>query len=139
MKALTITITTLVLICMAFKSNSQMVECEKFKTGKFIYPSIPNVVSLRKESTQESYRNGKLEMIWTVKWLTECQYEMICEKIFVDPCPIKKGDRIVATIVKTEGDCFTATLMIYNDNFPKGMSIPGGPMCFEKASNSEYK
>ena len=123
----------LLFTCFVLTGNSQTLECKKFKTGKFYYPTIPNKISLRKDSTQESYNNGKLEMLWSVKWLNECEYEMTCKQILVDgPYPIKKGDRIVATIIKTEGDCFTTSLVFYNSENPGGQTIPAGEMCIKK-------
>ena len=127
-----ITFITLLLAFFAVTSNAQTLDCKKFRTGKFYYPGLPDKISLRKDSTQESYDNGKLEMLWKVKWLSECEYELTCEQVFEDPYPIKKGDRIVATIVKTEDDCFTTSIMFYNEANPEGQAIPSGEMCIKK-------
>jgi hypothetical protein len=121
------------LTCFAFASNAQTPDCQKFRSGKFYYPTLPGKISWRKDSIQESYNNGQLEMMWSVKWLSECEYELTCTKVLVDhPYPIKKGDRIVATIVKTEGDCFTTTLVVYNAENPQGQAVPGGDMCIRR-------
>lgn len=127
-----ILITTLLSLCFALTATSQTVDCKKFKTGSFYYPNNSGKLSVRKESTQESYNNGKLEMLWDVKWLSDCKYEMTCTKILVDPFPLKVGDRIVTTITKTDGDCFTTSSVLYSTAFPDGSSPAVGDMCIKK-------
>lgn len=126
------TLTFFTILLFALISNSQTIDCNKFKEGAFYYPTLPNKVSVRKGAIQKSYNNDKLEMVWKVKWLNECEYELTCKRVLVHPYPIKKGDRIVATIVKTEEDCFTTTLLFYNQANPNGEKIPSGPMCIKK-------
>jgi hypothetical protein len=116
----------------AISSKSQTLECNKFKSGKFYYPTIPDKISWRKDSVQESYNKGELEMIWKVKWINECKYELKCERVLLEPYLIKKGDRIVATITNTDEDCFTISLIFYNESNPQGKTIPGGDMCIKK-------
>lgn len=80
---------------------------------------------------QESYNDGNLEMVWKVKWRSECEYEIICQKVLVSTVPIKPGDRIVAAIIKTEGDCFTTSFLVYNEFYPEGFAGTG-EMCIKK-------
>ena len=128
-----LTLVAFLFACISFSVQSQTPDCKKFKTGKFYYPALQgNKISLRKDSIQESYNDGKLEMVWKVKWLSECQYEMTCIQVVPDPYPIKVGDRIVATIIKTEGDCFTTSLMFYYAEKPEGVMIPPAEMCIKK-------
>lgn len=114
---------------------SQTPDCIKFKTARFSYRGVPNKTSLRKDSTQESFNHGKLEMLWKIKWLSECQYEMTCEKMLVVNSPIEVGDRILATIIKTEGECYTASSTYYNKANPRGIINPEGKMCIVKAED----
>lgn len=125
-------LTSLTGLLLALTSYSQTINCKKFIEGTFYYPTLPNKISIRKDSIQESYNNGKLEMVWKVKWLNECEYELTCQQVLVDPYPIKKNDKIVATIVQTEGDFFTTTIIFYNEDNPNGQPIPSGPMCVKK-------
>ncbi len=126
------TLTFLTLILLTITCNAQVVDCAKFRTGKFYTPDIPNTIELRTDSTQNGYSNGVLQMIWKIKWLNDCKYQMTCERVLNDTLPIKKGDRIVATIIKTTGDCFTMSIMFYNSDYPEGMTIPDGEMCIKK-------
>ena len=112
--------------------NSQTLNCKKFKTGTFYYPSLREKISIRQDSIQESYTNGKLEMVWKVKWIDDCKYEMICDKILADNLPIKKGDRIVATIINTDENCYSASLIFYTAEYPEGEKLPGGTLCTKK-------
>jgi hypothetical protein len=124
--------TILIVSLFTLTCNSQELDCKKFKNGLFYYPTLPEKTSIRKDSIQESYNNGKLEMIWKVRWLTECEYEIICDKVLIESIPIRKGDRIVAKIVKTEGNCFTSELKFYNSENPEGLSFPAGELCIKK-------
>jgi len=110
----------------------QSLDCRKFKTGKFGYPELPGKISLRKASVQESYNNGKLEMLWEVKWISECQYQLTCIKLFNNNYPIKVGDKILATIISTDENCFTAETIYYNNENPNGIPMPQAPMCLVK-------
>jgi hypothetical protein len=125
-------LTILTGLLLALTSNSQTINCKKFKEGTFYYPTLPNKISVRKDSIQESYNNGKLEMVWKVKWINECEYELTCQQVLVEPYSIKKNDKIVAKIVNTEEDCFTTTIIIYNEVNPNGQPIPSGQMCVKK-------
>jgi hypothetical protein len=122
----------LFLICLNSNLYSQSLDCLKYKTGKFGYPELPGKISWRKNSVQESYNNGILEMLWKVKWLSECQYQLTCEKLFVNKYPIKVGDKIIATIISTDENCFTTQSIYYNAENPKGLKIPESTMCLEK-------
>ena len=109
------------LTCCSFLSIAQENDCRKFKTGRFGYPTLPGKVSLRNPATQESYNNGKLEMLWTVRWIDDCHYELILKKLYSDEYPmLRKGDRILCEIVSTEGECFTTRTTLFNAQFPDG-------------------
>lgn len=109
------------LTCWSFLSTAQEIDCGNFKTGRFGYPTLPGKISLRKAATQESYNNGKLEMLWTVRWIDDCHYELKLKKMYSDDYPMfSKGDRILCEIVSTDGDCFTTRTTIFNAQFPDG-------------------
>jgi hypothetical protein len=111
---------------------AQSPDCLKYRTGKFGYPDLPGKISLRKDSVQESYNDGKLEMLWEVKWISECKYQLTCVKLFNDKYPIGIGDRIVATIISTTENCFTAETIYYSNKYPNGVAMPPAPMCLVK-------
>lgn len=114
----------------AFSSFGQNKNCEDFKVGEFVYPGNPNKLSVRKDSVQESYNNGKLEMLWSVKWINDCTYEMVCQKVFSENIPIKVGDRIVTTILETDSKCYKFSYIVYNAYYPNGFVSPeNGNMC----------
>lgn len=119
----------LILLTISFSSYGQHKKCHEFKTGEFVYPNLQSKISLRHETIQESYNNGKLEAVWKVKWLNECEYELICEKVLTDNVPFKIGDRMAVTILETDSNCYTFSLIVYNELYPKGFKIPNGKMC----------
>ena len=122
----------LCLLIYNFSIQAQNIDCAKFKTGKFYYPELEDKYSIRSESIQESYNHGKLEMIWKVKWLNGCEYELTCIKVLVKPYPIFKGDKMHATIIQTDGECFTTKIIFYNKEYPKGQTFPQAQMCIAK-------
>ncbi|NMH27138.1 hypothetical protein [Flavobacterium silvaticum] len=110
-------------------SAAQTVSCSDYKTGEFVYPNNANKVSLRKETTQESYNDGKLEAVWNVKWLSDCKYELVCTKRLKDDSPFQLGDKMVATILETDDSCYTFSLTVFNSLHPEGFEVPNGKMC----------
>ncbi len=127
-----LTILLLISVLSHSTCNSQAIDCKKFKTGSFYYPSIPGKLSVRTDSIQKSYSDGQLQMIWKVKWLTDCKYEMTLDSILVENGINKKGDRIVATIYSTDENCYTASIVFYCEEIPEGEELPGGPLCISK-------
>lgn len=114
----------------ACSSFAQTKNCEEYKFGEFVYPDNPNKVSVRKDTIQESYNNGKLEMQWKITWINDCTYEMVCQKVFNPSIPIKIGDRIVTTIIETDAKCYKFTYVVYNEFYPNGFVSPEpGKMC----------
>lgn len=109
---------------------SQKLDCTAFKNGKFAAPAFPNEYSIRKDSIQESYMNGKLETVWSIKWLTECKFEAICIKNNGSEY-VKLGDRSVSEIIYTDEDCVTLSILYYNEENPKGMDFTRG-LCHQK-------
>lgn len=106
---------------------SQKLNCKKFINGEFYYPGITDKITIRKGSIQGSYSNGNLEAVWDVFWKTECEYEIICTKVYNKKLPLEIGDRIFVKIVSTKKDCYYSELTIYNSSFPEGMILPDGP------------
>lgn len=68
-------------------------------------------------------------MLWDVRWISDCEYELTCRKMYVKGYPFRKGDRIYAKIVETDEDCFTVETVIYNSDFPNGSGIIPSTMC----------
>lgn len=127
-----------ILFCLCFFSfYAQQVECSKFENGSFIYPKLEGKKSVRKGSVQKSYTDGKLEMIWKVKWLSECKYELICKKVINKEYLFQKGDKISCTIIETEGNCLYIANIFYNSINPNGVEVPTAYMCIESETVKE--
>ena len=107
--------------------NAQNDNCDRFKNGNFYYPSMPDKVSIRNGSVQESYVNDNLEMLWDVKWVDDCEYDLICVEIVGSNSDFEIGERIRVKIVSTMKNCYYSMLTIYNKEYPKGYMLPGGP------------
>lgn len=109
---------------------SQKVECVKFKNGKFYARAFPDEYVVRKDSIEETYSNNKLETVWKVKWLSDCKYEIVCEKNFGTE-PIKVGMKYIYTIFATEEDCFYVSIWYSNEEYPEGNTFQRG-LCIKK-------
>ncbi|MFI1771344.1 hypothetical protein [Thalassobellus citreus] len=101
--------------------------CKNFKNGEFYYPGLPDKITIRKDSIQGSYSSGNLEMMWDVLWKNDCEYEIVCSKVFNKKLPIEVGDKMLVKIVKTNKKCYYSELTVFNKSFPEGMTLPGGP------------
>lgn len=99
---------------------SQLDGCEKFKDGRFSYPEIPNVLSVRKGKTQKSYANGKLQALWDVKWIDACSYELTCKKVKAKNVPFRVGDHIKAEIISIEGECISIKTALFRNGLMEG-------------------
>jgi hypothetical protein len=122
-----------ILFC-SFSSFSQKLDCKKFKNGEFYYPGLPNKLTVRKNNIQGSYDNGSLKVMWNVVWKSECEYDIICTKVYDKTLPVEIGDKIAVKIVSTKKKCYYSELTVFNKSFPNGMVLPDGPheLCFEK-------
>ena len=112
-----------------FSVSAQEKACNNFIDGSYIYPSMPGYETVRKGNKQESLKKGVRQMSWKVEWLNACEYMLTCKKVYVKTPPFKKGDKIKTTIVNTEGDCYTCTLIYYPKDNPEGIPITGGRLC----------
>lgn len=105
--------------------------CAKFRTGKITYPNLNAKYSMRTDSTQESYNNGRRELVWKIQWLSDCTYELTCQEILVANSPFQPGDRIRSTIVSTDGNCCTVETVVYTKAQPEGQANPQAQICVE--------
>lgn len=118
----------LVALFIGFAGFSQSLDCARFKKVKYYSPAHPGQYAIMKDSIQENYTNDKLEIIWNLNWLSECKYEVVCTKNMGSE-PIQPGDRLIYTIINTEDDCFTVSVLYKNkDNsvektFQRGFCI----------------
>jgi len=106
-------------------SYAQKLDCSKFKNIKFGAPVFPNEYIIRKDSIQEGYMDGKVQTVWTVKWLTGCKVEAVCVKNFGSP-DIKVGDRYISEFIDISDDCFTVSMLYFDDQNPNGMDFTRG-------------
>ncbi|PZX95032.1 hypothetical protein DOS84_00235 [Flavobacterium aquariorum] len=110
---------------------SQALDCSKLKNIKAYNPDYPKKTFVIKGNTQESYDNGVLQMSWSVKWVTDCQYEVTCTKKSVES-QIEVGDRIVVDVMSIDGDCFTIKRTFHCKNIPDGDVDPESTFCIAK-------
>ena len=122
----------LAFLCCFMSVKAQAPDCAKFKNGSFEYPDLRGKLSVREGSVQKSFNNGNLEMLWDVRWISECEYELTCKKVYVKGIPARKGDRIYVKIIETDEDCFTSETILYNNDFPSGSKVMSSTMCFKQ-------
>lgn len=78
----------LLLVFLSNKGFSQESNCEKFKTGKFLYTSqgLPSITVTRTETTQTEKINPLAEEVTgTIVWKSNCNYEFTFTK-----CPVQE-------------------------------------------------
>lgn len=124
----------IVLILLLFVGTigySQATDCSKLKNVKAYNPDYPKRTFVIKGATQESYDNGVLQLVWSVKWLSGCEYEVTCMKK-LGQSQMEVGDRIVTTIVSIDGDCFTVKRTFFAKNFPEGDVDQASTYCIAK-------
>lgn len=109
---------------------SQKLDCTKFKNGKFAAPAFPNEYMIRKDSIEDCYMNGKLETVWSVKWLNDCKLEKVCIKNFGSEY-VKVGDRSISEINYTDDNCVTFSILYYDEEHPNGIDFQRG-LCLQK-------
>ena len=113
------TVSLILLILFGTIGYSQTIDCSKLKNVTIYNPEFPNISTIIKGAVQESYNNGVLQMVWDLKWLSECEYEVVCIKKFGET-PIALGDRIVVTITSIDKECYTCKRTFYTKDFPEG-------------------
>ena len=109
---------------------SQSLDCSKIKNGKFYNPEYPNKITLRKDNIQESYNDELLQLVWSVKWISECEFETVCTKS-IGNVPIAVGDKIVTTITSIDGKCYTCKRTFYSKENPDGDVDPSSTFCIK--------
>lgn len=120
----------LTILLTGFIAYSQKTECSKFKDIKFYSPAHPSQYCVRKDSIEETYTDNKLDLIWSIKWLSDCKYEKVCTKNFGSE-PVKPGDKFLYTIFATEDDCFYVNISYTNEKYPDGDTFQRG-LCLKK-------
>ncbi|WP_264566026.1 hypothetical protein [Flavobacterium sp. N3904] len=121
----------ILLVLLGSVGYSQTLDCSKFKNVTAYNPEFPNRSFMIKDNVQESYNNGVLQMVWDLKWLSECEYEVVCIKKLGET-QIALGDRIVVTIISIDNECYTCKRVFYSKDFPEGDVDPKSTFCFKK-------
>jgi hypothetical protein len=122
----------ILLLIVGSMGYSQTQDCSKFKNMKVYNPDYPERTFVIKGNTQESYNKGVLQLVWSLKWITECEYEVTCAKKLGDS-PIEIGDRMVMTIMSVDGDCITFKRVFYSKTTPpEGDVDPNSTFCLSK-------
>ncbi|AKA33838.1 hypothetical protein [Flagellimonas lutaonensis] len=98
----------LILLLISFSCSGQEKNCSEYKTGKFNYvlENRPELI-IRTDSTQiELNPITKVEVYSKVKWKSECEYEMIYEKVLNYPEDVSHmiGQKINVKIIETSSD-----------------------------------
>ena len=124
-------IALILLLLVGATSYSQTLDCSKLKNIKAFDPDYPKRTFVIKGATQESYENGVLQLVWSVKPVSDCEYEITCTKKLGES-QMMVGDRIVMTIVSIDDDCFTVKRTFFCKNFPEGDVDPGSTYCLSK-------
>lgn len=89
---------------LSIKCHSQESNCEKFKTGKFLYTSegLPDTFITRTETTQiETIKESKDEIQGKIIWKSNCNYEFTFTKC---PRPYFLGKTIAVEIFEINGN-----------------------------------
>lgn len=120
-----------ILLFTGFVGYSQTLDCSKLKNIKAFDPDHPKRTFEIKGTTQQSYDNGVLQLVWSVKTNSDCEYEITCVKKLADS-QLEVGDKIVMTIVSIDDNCFTAKRTFFCKNFPQGEVDPGSTYCLIK-------
>jgi hypothetical protein len=118
------------LILLGTVSYSQKLDCTKFKNGKFAAPAFPDEYAIRKDSIEEGYFEGKLQTVWSVKWLSDCKFEKVCIKN-LGAENVKIGDKSIAEIIYTDDECVTCSIVYFNEENPNGIDFQRG-LCLQK-------
>ncbi|REG92938.1 hypothetical protein [Flavobacterium aquicola] len=124
-------ITLILLLFAGSIGYSQILDCSKLKNIKAYNPDYPKKTFVIKGATQESYDNGVLQLVWSLKWLSDCEYEVTCTKKLVES-QMEVGDKIVMTIISIDGDCITVKRTFHAKNFPDGDVDPENTYCISK-------
>jgi hypothetical protein len=124
-------IVLILLLVVGAAGYSQAADCTALKNVKAYNPDYPKRTFVIKDATQESYDNGVLQLLWSVKWTSSCEYEVTCTKKLTES-QMEVGDRIVMTIVSVDGDCFTAKRTFFAKHFPQGDIDPASTFCIAK-------
>lgn len=113
---------------------AQTPDCKKFKNGTFIYPQIPDYgYSIRENETQRSYIKSKdMWVIWTVKWIDDCKFDLIFKEASNNDGTYNIGDKISVTIISSEKDCYKFSSVFFSTKNPEGKKMPIGEMCLKQ-------
>jgi hypothetical protein len=111
--------------------NLKVLDCSKLKNIKAYNPDYTSRTFVIKGATQESYDNGVLQLVWSVKWSSDCEYEVACVKKLGES-QMEVGDKIIMTIVSIDDECFTLKRTFYCKNIPEGEIDPGSTFCLSK-------
>ena len=120
-----------ILLFISVMGYSQSLDCSKLKNIKAFDPDYPKRTFVLNGATQESYENGKLLLVWSVKSISDCEYEITCTKKLGES-QMEIGDKITMTIVSIDDDCFTVKRTFFCKNFPQGDIDPGSTYCIAK-------
>ncbi len=95
--------------------NSQQLDCSEFKVGRFTYTDedYSDLVTVRTDSLQtDTYRIMGLKTISTVKWLSDCKYEIVYIRVNDPKMESLIGIKYVIEIVQIDHNkiiCRTAS------------------------------
>jgi len=120
----------IILLFAAVIGHSQTLDCSKLKNITAYNPDYPKKTFTLKGATQESYENGVLKLVWSVKPISDCVYEITCVKKLSES-QTEIGDKITMSIISIDDDCFTVSRTFHCKNFPEG-DVDTSTYCVKK-------
>jgi len=91
--------------------SQEKIDFARFKTGKFTYETKKEQVEIirTKKKQIEIFNNGMSKVILKIKWINDSTYVLSLKRAINAPGCLKKGDRVVTTILNASEDryeCF---------------------------------
>ncbi|MWB92888.1 hypothetical protein GON26_00775 [Flavobacterium sp. GA093] len=109
---------------------SQSLDCSKFKNGKFYNTSFPSSYFVIKDAIMEDIDNDVVLCTWSLYWLSDCEYEVVCTKSMIENITI--GEKIVVTITDIKDDCFKFNRKLIGKKFDDGSDTVSFYSCIKK-------
>ncbi|WP_276500759.1 hypothetical protein [Terrimonas pollutisoli] len=89
------------------QDDNESLDCSIIKKGTFKYLDIPDTTAyfkIKKENHTEYHRDGKYYIKSKIKWVNDCQYEMVMLSNTIPDFPFQPGAVMLVTFLKIEGD-----------------------------------
>jgi hypothetical protein len=122
-------IATLILFTFSFAGYSQSLDCNKLKNGKYYAPYYPSSSFVIKDNIMEDYINNELVVAWDLKWLNNCEFEVVCTSS--TEALVAVGDKMIVSITSINGNCLDFDRKLLNKKFKDGVDKLSFYTCLE--------